>query len=158
LQLAQTVDPSFSEYVPSRQSVQAAAAEEVAPGWLYLPTAHKKPEHVEASAVAWNLPASQSVQTVAPEPATEYFPAPQAVQTEAPAAADLPAPHSSQAVLIPAAALYLPAPHSTHPVVVKYLPASHLKQTLDPEFASVYLPAAQSAQTDAPASEKVPGQ
>ena len=79
-QLVQTVDPSFSEYVPSRQSVQAAAAEEVAPGWLYLPTAHKKPEHVEASAVAWNLPASQSVQTVAPEPATEYFPAPQAVQ------------------------------------------------------------------------------
>jgi hypothetical protein len=43
--------PSLPEYVPSRQDVQAAAAEELAPGWPYWPTEQKEPEHVEAPVI-----------------------------------------------------------------------------------------------------------
>ncbi len=47
--------PSFPEYVPSRQDVQAAAAKELAPGWPYWPTEHKEPEHVEAPVIYTNI-------------------------------------------------------------------------------------------------------
>jgi hypothetical protein len=61
--------PSLSEYVPSRQAVQVAAAEEVPPDWPYLPAAHTEPEQVEgvvAPTAAENLPASQLMQTEDP--------------------------------------------------------------------------------------------
>jgi hypothetical protein len=42
---------SVSEYVPAGHGVQIEAAEEVAPVWPYLPTAHKEPEHVKAPVI-----------------------------------------------------------------------------------------------------------
>lgn len=55
-------EPAVSEYVPAEHDVQVAVAEEVDPTGPYFPIAHKKPEHVDAPAVAWYLPALQSRQ------------------------------------------------------------------------------------------------
>ena len=40
--------------MPAGHGVQVPAAEEVAPVWPYLPTAHKEPEHVKAPVICTN--------------------------------------------------------------------------------------------------------